>query len=308
MKLVEDISATGQRVGGTADMPVGEGVQNAPVGTTLALIDQATKIESAVHKGLHNSQDQEFRLFKKLFEADPEAMWRGNHRCALQKNSQKTLQALQDCDIVPRADPNVPSRMYRLAKIAAVKQLQMSAPPGLYDPKAVDTWALPQLGVDDPESLFFNGPPEAPPPDPIAMQKLQNDQQKNQISVAKMQMEAANDAANRKSKENIELLKLAQTQAVHGHDSDLASAVQANPIGALPGMAAGGMVEPAPEPKPAKPTEPSPINISIQQAADSTEDRLRRIAQILAAGRDYHQQTQQPIFNPHMGGYDVGVV
>lgn len=306
MQLVENISEVGQRVGGTADMPVGEGVQNAPVGTTMALIDQATKIESAVHKGLHNSQDHEFRLFKKLFEADPESMWRDNNRCALQKNVQKTLAALKDCDIVPRADPNVPSRMYRLAKIAAVKQLQM-ANPMLYDGKAVDTWALPQLGVDDPES-FFAADPGPTQPDPVQMQKVQNDAQKNQIALMKAQIDAQNDAANRKSKENIELLKLAQSQAVHGHDANLAAAVQSNPIGQEPGMAAGGVVEPAPAPKPLKPQEPSPINISIQQAADSTEDRLRRIAEILAAGRDYHQQAQQPVFNPNLNGFDVGVI
>lgn len=171
VQLTENIAQAGQRVGGTADMPVGEGKQEAPVGTTLALIEQATKIESTVHKGLHASQDREFRLLKELFRQDPASLWKKNKRCALGRNKQKTLTALEDCDLVPRTDPNVPSRMHRLAKIAAVKQLQAQNPM-LYDAKAVDSWALPQLGIDDPESLF--APPQAaPPPDPIKMQEVQ---------------------------------------------------------------------------------------------------------------------------------------
>ena len=63
--LVTNIVETGQRVGGTAELAVGEGRQDAPVGTTLALIDQATKILNSVHKRLHASQADEFQLLSR---------------------------------------------------------------------------------------------------------------------------------------------------------------------------------------------------------------------------------------------------
>ena len=64
MSLVENIAQTGMRVGGTSEQPVGEGKQDAPVGTTIALIEQAQKILSAVHKRLHAAQAEEFQMLK----------------------------------------------------------------------------------------------------------------------------------------------------------------------------------------------------------------------------------------------------
>lgn len=325
--FIDSIANTGQRVGGTADTPVGEGTANAPVGTTLALIEQATKIESTVHKGLHNSQDQEFRLLKELFKADPESLWRGNARCSLKRNMEKTLRALEDCDIVPRADPNVPSRMYRLAKIAAVKQLQM-ANPMLYDGRAVDTWALPQLGVDDPESLFAAPPePQQVPPDPIAMGKLQLDGQKLALNAQKLLVDAQTDAANRKSKENIAIMNLAKTLAVHPEANNTVRGTLANgmPGGANVTFSEGGVVDPmtgqmqqqiaasAPAQKASnaptinismsQPSQSEPVHdpVSAYQRSPETDDALRRVAEALAASR-------QPVFNEHLRGYDVGVV
>ena len=51
--LIGQLRELAQRLGGTANANVGEGRQDAPVGTTLALIEQATKVEGAVLKALH---------------------------------------------------------------------------------------------------------------------------------------------------------------------------------------------------------------------------------------------------------------
>lgn len=226
MAFIDNVTETGQRVGGTADMPVGEGKQDAPVGTTLALIEQSTKIESTVHKGLHSSQDEEFRLLKELFRQDPESIWRSNRRCALRRDRDKTLTALEDCDLVPRADPNVPSRMHRLAKIAAVKQLQAQNPM-LYDGRAVDMWALPQLGVDDPESLF--APPQEAQPDPIKMQELMIKAKQAATAEFKAVTDAQNKAADRRSKEQIAILDLGERIASNPGALPEVSTFLANP-------------------------------------------------------------------------------
>src|SRR5208337_1198077 len=65
MSLVENMVETGQRVG--------EGREEAPVGTTMALIDQAVKIMSSVHKRLHSSQAEEFQMIVDVFKEHPES-------------------------------------------------------------------------------------------------------------------------------------------------------------------------------------------------------------------------------------------
>lgn len=214
MQLTDNIAQTGQRVGGTAEMQVGEGRQDAPVGTTLALIEQAAKIMDAVHKRLHAAQAEEFQLLRDLFKADPMALTRFDKTVA-PWNEQVILRALEDNDLVPVADPNTPSHMHRLMKAMAIKQLQ-AASPDLYDARAVDLRVLGMIKVDDPESLF--APPQAaqqPMIDPVKMAQIE---QKEKDSVRKDQtakLKIAADAKRDADKEDLELLKIAQSAMVH---------------------------------------------------------------------------------------------
>ena len=59
MSLVNDMAQTGMRIGGTSEQQVGEGRAEAPVGTTLAMIEQAVKVMNAVHKRMHAAQAEE---------------------------------------------------------------------------------------------------------------------------------------------------------------------------------------------------------------------------------------------------------
>lgn len=166
MQLTKDLRGDAQRLGAAAEQIVGEGRQDAPVGTTLALIEQATKVESEVHKRFCQAQSEEFRILKELFEEDPEAFWRHNPNCAGNWNVDKFLAALKNCSIVPVADPNTPSHLHRLMKAVALKQLEMAAP-NRYDGKEVDRRILRMMGWNDPDSLFApEQAPAPPPPDP----------------------------------------------------------------------------------------------------------------------------------------------
>lgn len=167
--FIDKVSETGQRVGGTAEINIGEGKQDAPVGTTLALIEQATKIMDAVHKRLHAAQAEEFQLLKECFRENPESFVR-SVKGKLDWNEQRFLQALEDASIVPQADPNTPSHMHRLMKAMAIKQLQ-GASPQLYDPKAVDDRILHMIGIEDAETLFAKQS-QAQPPNPVVMAKM----------------------------------------------------------------------------------------------------------------------------------------
>ena len=158
MSLVESINQTGMRVGGTAEQAVGEGKQDAPVGTTIALIDQATKILSSVHKRMHNAQSEEFELLVRCFRENPESFWQKNRRPARKWDEETFIRAVNQIDLVPQADPNTASQTQRLMKVMALKQLQ-GANPAMYDPIAVDRAAMQAIGWSNPEQFMV--PPES---------------------------------------------------------------------------------------------------------------------------------------------------
>ena len=195
MNLVQNMAETGARVGGTAEIMVGEGRQDAPVGTTLAMIEQATKVLNAVHKRLHSAQAEEFQLLVRCFREHPDTFWQRCKRPTVAWNEQNFMQALNDCELVPQADPNTASHTQRLMKVMALKQLQQ-ANPGMYDPVAIDTAALKAMGWSNPEQ--FLAPPDAqaaPPPELLQVQaKIATDQAKADAAMLKAQTDSANAA------------------------------------------------------------------------------------------------------------------
>lgn len=158
MQLVDSMANTGMRVGGTAEQAVGEGRADAPVGTTIALIDQAMKVLNAVHKRMHNSQAEEFDLLVRCFRENPDSFWQKNRKPARQWDEETFLRAVNQVDLVPQADPNTASQSQRMMKVVALKELQ-AGNPAMYDPIAVDRMALQAIGWSNPEQFMV--PPEA---------------------------------------------------------------------------------------------------------------------------------------------------
>jgi len=248
MTLVENMAQTGMRVGGTSEMQVGEGRADAPVGTTLAMIDQATKVLNSVHKRMHSAQADEFKLLVRTFRENPESFWNRLKRPTTEWNEQTFLGALNDCELVPQADPNTASQTQRMMKIMGLKQLQQ-ANPSMYDPIAIDTAALKAMGWSNPEQFLAPKDAQAaPPPELQQIQaKIQTDQQKaqaalmsaqikgqevqqrGQIDMMKAQADAMRAQADihfaqqeihekkkdRLSRERVQMIDLAQNLAVH---------------------------------------------------------------------------------------------
>jgi hypothetical protein len=168
MALIENMAQTGMRLGGTAEAAVGEGRSDAPVGTTIAMIDQATKVLNAVHKRMHASQAEEFAMLVRCFKENPESFWQQNRKPARAWDQETFLRGVNQVDLVPQADPNTASQTQRLMKIMALKQIQASNPT-LYDPIAIDTAALKAVGWSNPEQFMI--PQEAQGSPPPEMQK-----------------------------------------------------------------------------------------------------------------------------------------
>jgi len=124
--LMNAITDIGRRFANTADLNVGDVNPNAPVGSTVALIEQGSKSFSAIHKRLHYSQGQEFKLLAKLnAEYLPEEF-------KFAQSGVDTIIYAKDfndrIDIIPVSDPNIFSTAQRIAQAQAVLQMSQSAP------------------------------------------------------------------------------------------------------------------------------------------------------------------------------------
>jgi len=211
--FIQHVEQNGRQLAMVSNAPVAEGKQDAPVGTTLALIEQQTKVLGSAFKRLHIAQSREFKLLVDLFKEDPEAMWRHNERPQMNWTKKQFLSALQRYELVPVADPNNPTSLHRMAKAAMLKTLQ-AANPGIYDPIAVDRRVLTMAAID-PEGLFKGPAPAAPDPMMMLLQakiqlenlKLQQKDKELQLKAATAAMQQQGKAADRSSQERVELLK-----------------------------------------------------------------------------------------------------
>jgi hypothetical protein len=206
--FVQSLNQEGQRLGGTADVMVGEGRQDAPVGTTLALIEQAIKPLMATHKRLCAAQSDELQLLVERFREDPQAFIRASQQSKPAKkpnaaqpsgltwDEQLFLQAINENQIVTRADPNTASHLQRMLRNAALYQMAKDDPAS-FNVTQVRTICIRGIGFSNPQQ-FLNQNPQGPPPDPKAIaaqtsaqadlidaqskaQEVQHDMQQSQV-------------------------------------------------------------------------------------------------------------------------------
>ena len=228
MALAKGIQDGGRKLGSIAELPLGEGRADVPVGTVIALIEQSSKLLSAVHKRNHAAQQEEFEILRELFAEDPGALTRLSKNPARQW---ETAQEFEDLDLVPASDPNVSSHIMRIMKAQAVLTIMQQAPPGLMNVKEGITRAFRVLGEEDIEALFLPPQPsgaQSPPPHVLDAQaksaqlalKAKTDQQNNAVKLQTAQMEMANDAADRASNEKIEFERLQQETIRHAAEME----------------------------------------------------------------------------------------
>lgn len=250
VQFITHVEEMSSRLGGTAMTNVAEGRQDAPVGTTLALIEQASKPTGAVMKRFHAAQAKEFQLLKERFQEDPEAFWRFNNKPQLQWRKELFLQALNDFDLVPVSDPNNPTRLHRAAKGSVVQQLAMAAPMAFDIPEAIKYIGR-QNEIPEIEDLLAKGPPPGPAEAPVDAAKMAEINMKGGAAIAKTavdlakvqhmaktaEAEQAQQMAEAASREriaminyNTEMMRLASSMAIHSDTIDQADRGTMNEI------------------------------------------------------------------------------
>tara|TARA_R100000081_G_scaffold42176_1_gene19773 strand:- start:799 stop:2196 length:1398 start_codon:yes stop_codon:yes gene_type:complete len=145
----------GKSFAAIADMKMGEGNEQNPVGTTLALIERGTKVMSAIHKRLHYAQRTEFNLLAKVFQLylPPQYPYMvvGGNQMIKQADFDDRV------DVLPVSDPNIFSMAQRVT--LAQQQLQLAnAAPQLHNLREAYRRMYDAMGVDNVDSILRPDP------------------------------------------------------------------------------------------------------------------------------------------------------
>jgi len=157
--LLSFVVDAGQRFAAIADMQVGDGNQQAPVGTTVALLERGSRVMSAIHKRLHYAQKQEFRMLAKIFAESLPPMYPYSVHGA--EAVIKQIDFDDRVDIIPVSDPNIFSMSQRLALAQSQLELAQSNPQ-MHNLFEAYRRMYQALGVQDIESIL----PTPKPPQP----------------------------------------------------------------------------------------------------------------------------------------------
>jgi hypothetical protein len=126
LQLMGIVVQAGQRFASIADNQVGEGNQQAAVGTTLALLERGSRVMSAIHKRIYASLKQEFKLLADVFKTYLPPIYPYD---VVGGNKQIKVADFDDrVDIVPVADPNIFSQTQRISLAQTQLQLAQSNP------------------------------------------------------------------------------------------------------------------------------------------------------------------------------------
>ena len=167
LALMGVVVQAGQRFASIADLQVGDGNQQAAVGTTVALLERGSRTMSAVHKRIYAAMRQEFKLLAKVFALylPPEYPYNvvGGERQIKQTDFDDRV------DIIPIADPNIFSQTQRISLAQTEMQLAMSAPQ-MHNTYEVYRNMYEALGVKDIDKILMK--PQPPQPKDPALEHI----------------------------------------------------------------------------------------------------------------------------------------
>lgn len=161
--LLNTITTEGRRMGAISDMNISDMSANAPVGTTLAIIERILKPMAAVQARVHYAMKQEFKLLKRIIAQNaPET---------LELNTETgqfyaTRTDYEMVDIIPVSDPNSTTMAQRVVQYQTVLQMSAQAPE-IYDLPQLHRQMIEVLGVKNAEKLVPLKE-DAKPKDPVS--------------------------------------------------------------------------------------------------------------------------------------------
>jgi hypothetical protein len=149
LQLLNQITDEGRRLGAIADMKISDMSAQAPVGTTLALLERTLKTMSAVQARVHASLRMEFKLLKAIIRDDTPT----SYPYTPNGGNRQVKQADYDIvEVIPVSDPNAATMAQRIMQYQAAIQLAQGAPQ-IYNLPKLHRQMLEVLGIKNAEDL-----------------------------------------------------------------------------------------------------------------------------------------------------------
>jgi len=164
-QMLNFVAAAGQRFADSTEQIVSDAASYGPVGTTMALLEASSKFFSAIHKRVHKSQKDEFRILAKIdYDYLPNEYPYDvpfEDRSIFKKDFDGRI------DIVPVSDPNIPSNAHRMMMANMALQMSQQSPPGMFNLEALNRTILHAANMPNLEEIL---PPkvEPKPMDPVS--------------------------------------------------------------------------------------------------------------------------------------------
>ena len=164
-QMLSFITATGQKFADSTEQIVSDASSYGPVGTTMALLEASSKFFSAIHKRLHKSQKEEFKILARIdYEYLP-----SEYPYEVPYAEQSVFKQDFDgrVDVIPVSDPNIPSNAHRMMISQMALQMAQQSPPGMFNIEALNRTILTAANLPNIEEIL---PPKQEPQqmDPVS--------------------------------------------------------------------------------------------------------------------------------------------
>jgi len=163
-QMLQFVSGAGQKFADTTEQVITEGSNYGPVGTTMALLEASSKFFSAIHKRLHKSQRDEFKILARInYESLP-----AKYPYDVPGVSETIFKRDFDgrVDVLPVSDPNIPSSAHRLMMAQMVMQQAQQSPPGMFNMEELNRTLLNAANIPNLDRILPQKP-EAQALDPV---------------------------------------------------------------------------------------------------------------------------------------------
>ena len=163
-QMLQFVAGAGQKFADTTEQVITEGSNYGPVGTTMALLEASSKFFSAIHKRLHKSQRDEFKILARInYESLPP-----KYPYDVPGISEAVFKRDFDgrVDVLPVSDPNIPSSAHRLMMAQMVMQQAQQSPPGMFNMEELNRTLLNAANIPNLDRILPEKP-QAQPLDPV---------------------------------------------------------------------------------------------------------------------------------------------
>ena len=164
-QMLQFVASAGQKFADSTEQIVSDAASYGPVGTTMALLEASSKFFTAIHKRVHKSQRDEFRILAKIdYDYLPNEY---PYDVPFEDRSIFKNDFDGRVDIVPVSDPNIPSNAHRMMMANMALQMAQQSPPGMFNLEALNRTILHAANMPNLEEIL---PPkiEPKPMDPVS--------------------------------------------------------------------------------------------------------------------------------------------